>query len=271
MPKQAFQTKRGTIYWFDPEALIIEDDKTHPFYDARAEMPVNEKMVESMKYKNQGVLMAVIIKKDGMEPVVVDGRRRVKAARQANIELKEEGKEPLKVPCIYRRGDDLELFGVTISANEHRVDDGPLEKADKLNKFLNGGGDIDEAHIIFGVSKVTIDNWLKLLDLDRSVKKEIRAGNISASAAATLHKLPKSEQKEKVKTLISTGATSTARAQRAVQTGKTNTVKKCRGRKEIEDFLSKWEKSLPRDAVRALRWVMREEENIIDGELETNE
>lgn len=57
----------------------------------------------------------------------------------ANKRLSAEGKVPLLVTCMLRKGEDANLFGVMVSTNELRREDTPLGRAEKLGRFLAVG------------------------------------------------------------------------------------------------------------------------------------
>jgi ParB family chromosome partitioning protein len=192
MGKALYNAKRSDMFYFDPLDLVLIDNPEHILYDPRVHEMADENLVLNIMYK--GVLEPVIVTKDGDQAVVVAGRRRVKAAIEANKRLVKEGKQQIKVPCINRRGDNMDLFGVLISENEHRRDDGPLERAEKMNRFIQGGKTRKEACIIFGISESTVRNYEKLLDLDDSVKAQIKSGDISANQALELAELRRDQQ-----------------------------------------------------------------------------
>lgn len=257
--KSAFDAKRGTVFYFDPEELVLVEDKTDPLYDQRVTEKVNERLVKNIMFEGQGVLEPVIIRKVGEQAVVVDGRQRVKAAREANRRLVEAGNDPLTVPAVLRRGDDKAMFGVMIATNEHRLDDNLMVKADKVARFLNQGGTEVEAAVAFGVSRQTITNWLRMLDLDEEVKRHVSQGKLSASAAAELHSLPRDEQKAKAAEMVAVGAKTVESAREVARGGKpTERKPKVKSRKEIQAAVDGFEEApaATKEAARALRWVL---------------
>ncbi len=231
------KVRRTDCFWYNPESLVIVSDKTDPLYDPRVELPVNDDLVQNILYKQQGVLEPVLIVKDGKQRVVVDGRQRVRAACRANEILKSKGIGALQIPCVFKRGDSADLFAMSISTNEQRVEDNPLEKAEKLKRLLNQGFEYSEAATIFGVTVETIKRWEKLIGLEPDVKDDIRDGKLSASAASKLAEKSRVEQRQK-------------------------RVYKQRPRKisEIKDIIESGD--LPVQAINALRWVLREVEEL---------
>ncbi len=182
-----------------PEELVIvgldtKDKSDHPLYDERISMPLRESFVKSVLAS--GVLQTVLCRKDGSSFQVIDGRQRVRAAREANKRLVASGGEPLRIPVTLRKDTDLTLAMAVVATNEHRQADLPMNRARKALRLLNHGADIDQIAAQFNVSEQTIKNWLKLHDLDPKVQKAIDAGKISASAAAPLAKLSRDRQIE---------------------------------------------------------------------------
>lgn len=266
MGKGAFDAKRGDVFWFDPEDIIIEEEENNPLFDERTRAPVNERLVNNIMYKRQGVLEPIIVRKVGGSPYVVDGRQRVKAAREANKRLKEAGSEPLLVPAINWRGDDQASMDVMISTNEHRLEDSVLVKAQKLGRYLNQGGTNADAAVAFGVSLGTVSNWLKLLELDDKVKKLVESGRLSATAAAELHDLPRNEQVAKAKELADSKATVEMVRESKRNNKPAEQKKRVRRKKEVEEKLEMLRKEESDDyiegAICVLEWMLNKRDDI---------
>lgn len=257
---KGLQVKRSDCLWFDPEDLVLVTDKESPFYDERVELPVDEKLVANILFNLQGVLEPVLICKDGTDPIVLAGRQRVKAARQANIQLLKQGSEPLKVPCMVKKGDEENLFGLLVSENEHRKDDSILAKAKKIQKYYSLGGDRKGAAKIFGVSVQAISNWEKILDLASAVIKAIEAGLITASAAAKLADLTRKEQVEKLEELLKESGDKRPSGKKVTsKTGQFTFEKKPKARtlKQIEKVMEDENLNIPGEAYEALQWVIK--------------
>jgi ParB family chromosome partitioning protein len=194
-------------------------------------------MVANMLLRMQGVLEPILIVKDGGEPVVIDGRQRVKALREANKILKEQGATPLQVPAILKRGDDNSLFAMSLSTNEQRVQDKPLEKAKKLVRLLNQGVSLPEAAVIFGVGIETVKRWETLSELGDDIKESIESGEVSATKAAALATKPRHKQKPK------------------------DVKKRAKGPRKKVEILEALDKADERTA-HILRWVLREVDSL---------
>lgn len=254
MAKTAVEAPRTNAWLFDPEQLKLVTDESHHLYDPRIHLPIDEAMVKNIMVN--GVIEPVIIAKEGMDVIVVDGRQRTKNAIEANKRLTAEGKEPVKVTCIIRRGDDASLFGVLISANENRQDDTPLGKADKLSRYLAMGRTEEQAAIAFGVSAVTIKTWLAMLTLSDKVKQAVDGGVISATAAVKLSNLSRPEQETALNFLIESGSKTSGRNVEKVKNGNRPSIAKMKSRNDVERKLL--EEGLHKEFIAALKWVLSE-------------
>lgn len=176
------------VKYIDPATLVIvgldcEEDGS-PLNDERAAWEVAESMVKNVMV--YGIQLPVIIRYEAGKPYVVDGRQRVKAAREAATRQSGAGEFTAKVPCIEIKADDSRVGGIMVSTNEIRRNDEILGKARKAARLLDLMGDKDEVAMAFGRSTKTIDNWLKLLQADPRVHAAIEEGKISAAVGITL-------------------------------------------------------------------------------------
>jgi ParB family transcriptional regulator, chromosome partitioning protein len=135
-------------------------------------------------------------------PVVIDGRRRIMHAREANKRLKILGETLLKVPGKPEKGSDEHLAHVSVALNEIRRQDDLLVKAAKAKRMIDRGDEAAAVAVAFGVSKTTVANWLKLGELPAPVQKAINQGVLSAHAASQLHGLERKAQLAKLEELV---------------------------------------------------------------------
>lgn len=197
-------------YTFDPEDLVLVEDPKHPLYDKRVHLPVSESLVLNMMHAPdgvpQGVLEPITVARDpdSNKILVVIGRQRVKAAREANKRLRKAGLEPFWVPAIMsaRHMKPHRALGMIISENEGRQDDTPLGRAEKAKQYLELGRDETEVAVLFGVSAAAVKNWVALLEAPAVVRNAVEAGKISISDGYKLAKLDPAEAKAKVDELL---------------------------------------------------------------------
>ena len=186
---------------FDPTTLVIVEDEGSALRDDRAKLEYDERLVLSMMVR--GVLQPIIVRKnpetDKVE--VVDGRQRVKAAREANKRLKKEGRDLLRVPAVVKRNSALDALAMMVTANELRTEDTPMNRAKKLGRYIDMGGTKEDAAVAFGCSPATIVNMIGLLDAPSVVRKAVDSGAVSVSDGYKLAKLEPAEATKRVEQL----------------------------------------------------------------------
>lgn len=226
MGGQAFKAPRINGFLLEPEELVIvggdgpndvddktEDGETHFLADERVKYPLSEEFIANVMAL--GVKKNVIVTKIEERGYVIDGRQRVRAAREANKRLAALGEPPMRVPVTQQKGEEPLIMMVGVSTNEFNHGDSQMVKARKAQRLRDRGLTDEEIATAFGVTTKAVGNWEKLLGLSAPVKKAVQTGSISASAAAQLHDLPADAQKEQLGKLVETAQT----------TGKVPTIK----------------------------------------------
>jgi ParB family transcriptional regulator, chromosome partitioning protein len=215
MAAATLPAKRGNLHQYDPLdpdlkiiGLDTKDGPEHELYDERVFLPLDEAMV--LNIMAIGVKEPITLRKRPEGRLdVVDGRGRLRAAREAQKRLRKLGEDPLYIPALFEDGDEVHVQGVMISLNEIRRDDNVVVKAEKCLRLLaRNGNDIKAAALRFGVTTAAVKNWVKMASLASKVKKAVAAGEISASAAAELHGLEKEDQIAKLDKLVATAKAS---------------------------------------------------------------
>jgi ParB family chromosome partitioning protein len=198
MSKTAFDAQRSNIYQLDPNVVVIIGLDTphgpeHVLYDARILEPLREATVLDMM--KRGVVTPIAVRKDGDTAVVIDGRRRVMHAREANRRLAEMGQPLIRVPALSpRRGTDTDHFETLVVLNEHREADGPINRARKAVTLLNRGRTEEEVAQLFAVSVATLKNLLSLLDLSPEAQLALSTKEIGLTEAYGLAHKSQDEQ-----------------------------------------------------------------------------
>lgn len=196
------------VYMFDPDDLVIVTDPKSPLYDERAELPLDEALVLNIMFAPdgvpQGVLEPILVARNAEtgKVEVIDGRQRVKSAREANKRLKKQGLEPIRVGAMVQRANSHRLMGMLISSNEHRQADTPLGRAKKAQRYIDLGRDEAEVGTLLGITKGSVKNLLSLLDAPAAVRNAVESGKITTSDGYKLAKLDPTEAREKVAELI---------------------------------------------------------------------
>lgn len=197
-----------------PEELTIvgldtDHDERHMLSDKdRTKDPVDAEMVQSVL--REGIHLPVLARMVGKVAEVVDGRQRVRAAREANRRRAEKGLDPIRVPVVFEKLEDREAFGAMISTNAYRLDDTPLQCARKALRALAYGYSREEAAQRFKVSTVTIANWEKIADLDQKVIDAVERDRITLTMAIEIAKFDRKEQVAAMEKAIADGTSANA-------------------------------------------------------------
>lgn len=200
-PQGLENAKYSKVVKFHPSHLCIigldtKDGPEHPDYDSRVELPLNPDMVESIR--ENGVQQVVDIAIVDGQPVVIDGRQRVRHAREAGVD---------EVTCQVKRLDDVARARYAIIANAFRQNDDHVteaEKARRLEAMVETDKEGSEVRLVsdeqickdFGWSIGTLRNRRKLVDgtLPKTVLNMVKAGKLTVSAAMALHKSASTEE-----------------------------------------------------------------------------
>ena len=219
-------TGRANAFRFDPDKLILVTDKTDPLYDPRVDLPVNEALV--LNIMKRGVIkpLVVVTRKSDKAPIVLDGKQRTKAAREASKRFVEAGEPAITVLCIQRTGNAEELNGVSIAANEFAQVDSPVTRGARALRMLNLGAEVEDIAQDFGVKPSAVKSWLELQECSKVLQRAVDAGDISVSAAIKLGKLPENDQATALESLMEenkaagrTGKVTTRQAKKATGSG----------------------------------------------------
>ncbi len=231
---QAIEAKRTSLFVLAPEAPHIKivgldtehKRNEHPLYDARVFLPVRESLVVSMM--ENGFLGSIVTAKDGEDLLVVDGKQRVRAAREANIRFEKAGSDRriMVATAAPMRGEDSSKVGALATLNEHRTIDNIIERARKMAYMMRFENTEKQVAVAFGETEQTVKNYLKVLDCHPDVIKSAERGEVAPSVLVTLSALTRDEQLATFETMRAEGKLTVAEAQKRVyvkKNGKTRT------------------------------------------------
>lgn len=141
-----------------------------------------------------GVLQPVTVrpnaKTDRFELVI--GARRLRAAKLAGL---------TEIPCIVRDLSDGDALEIQIVENLQRLDVTALEEAAGFEALRKAGLSIDQMVERTGKTRATIYARLKLCDLGKEGRQALEGGEISASVALLVARLPSALQSQALKKL----------------------------------------------------------------------
>jgi hypothetical protein len=187
----------------------------------RADEPVDEAFIASIREPNE-VRDPIHVCRDGDRVLVLDGRRRVKAARivwdeQNAAGVPEDRRVILRF--VMQTGTPAEFFRVNRSSHDDRKELTPFQRAQLMAHYAKHVDGMQAVAEEFGCTVQTAKNNLAILNCSERVQAKYNDGTITATAAVRLSRLPRAEQDAKLDRMIAGGATRGARAERVIQEG----------------------------------------------------
>ncbi|WP_331757288.1 ParB/RepB/Spo0J family partition protein (plasmid) [Streptomyces sp. NBC_01525] len=126
----------------------------------------------------------------GTEYVVVDGNRRLAAAREAGLEALK-----YSLDDAFATSDE-QLLEAAYVANVHREDMTELDEATALERLVKFYGSQNKASQRLGISQGFISQRLSLLKLDPALQADLDAGKRKVEHVRGLSKFPPQQQKD---------------------------------------------------------------------------
>lgn len=144
----------------------------------------NELTELSQSIQEHGILQPLIVTEDiaNQQYTLIAGERRLQAAKLAGL---------TEVPVIIRDVSEQERLELALIENVQREDLNPLEKA-KAYQQLSTEFNFTHEEIAksVGVSRASVTNTLRLLNLPQEIQNALSQGEISEGHARTLLSLP---------------------------------------------------------------------------------
>jgi ParB family chromosome partitioning protein len=139
----------------------------------------DEDMAElAASIRAQGVIQPLLVRKDGTGYELVAGERRLRAAKMAGLS---------EVPVVIKDITNAEMLEMSIVENIQRADFNPIEEADAYHRLMTEFGlTQDQAAERVGKSRSAVANFLRLRQLDDTIKTSIIEGAISMGHARAL-------------------------------------------------------------------------------------
>ena len=149
----------------------------------------------SESIKQHGIIQPLVLRRLGNKYEIIAGERRFKAATMAGLR---------QVPAIISDIDDNKSAEIALVENIQRRNLTPIEEAKSYKNLLDRGYMTQEQLAEkMGVSQSSIANKLRLLNLAPEVQDALLQEKISERHARSLLALPKEEQAEWLKKIIS--------------------------------------------------------------------
>jgi ParB/RepB/Spo0J family partition protein len=152
-----------------------------------------EELAESIRTK--GLINPITVRQTGDTDLrkpgyeLVAGERRWRAAKMAKL---------ASIPAIVRQLDDKEVLELQLVENVQRADVHPLEEADGYEELIaKHGYEVDSIAAKIGKSKAYVYARLKLASLGEYAREKFLAGELSASIALLIARIPDVQLQER--------------------------------------------------------------------------
>ena len=169
--------------------------------------------------KEHGVLQPIVVNQVEGRYQIIAGERRYRAARIAGLK---------KVPVVIKNFDSKKVLEASLIENIQREDLNPLETADAI-KMLMSEYQLTQEEVAqsIGKSRSAVANFLRLLELPKSVKSLVISGQLSGGHARCLLSLGSKQAMEKLaKKIIEEGLSVRQAEQLVKEFGKEKPEKK---------------------------------------------
>jgi ParB family chromosome partitioning protein len=159
----------------------VDSIDPNPFQPRRSWDPGElEALADSIR--SQGILQPIVLRRSGSRFQIIAGERRLRASRMAGLR---------EIPALIRSADDTQMLALALIENIHRKDLGPIEKAEAFSRLGSVFGlTQEEMGAQTGLSRSTVANFMRLLDLPESVKTLLREGSLAMGHGRALLSLP---------------------------------------------------------------------------------
>ncbi len=200
--KHDVNVKNGTYSKFNPFDVVIigldtDDGPEHSLCDTISNnTPITE---VGVKYAMEhGIDDPCIGIRDGDKVLIWRGRKKTRECREACTRLEAEGRAPILLPVIIKRGthDAAGVRSQRIMENWLRRDLSILDKAREANELIERGeATREEVAERLNVKLPRLKEILDLINLSKASMDAVESGRISPSAAAPLTRLSVEDQR----------------------------------------------------------------------------
>jgi ParB family chromosome partitioning protein len=171
----------------------IEEIEPNPYQPRQVfDGPELEAMKDSVK--KDGILTPLLVTKTDQGYQLIAGERRWRAAQKAGLE---------RVPVVVRETTPAESLELALVENIHREDLNPIEEANAFKRWLEvTEGTQESLAERLGMDRSTVTNFLRLLNLPKTIQDDIIHKNLSMGHARVLAGLKDPSEQRKIRDLI---------------------------------------------------------------------
>lgn len=218
LPQQASVSSRSTNSVAEglgvrnniPTEIPLESIKPNPHQPRRS---FNEAALQELaaSIRHSGLIQPVIVRLVSGSYELVAGERRWRAAKLAGL---------VTIPIIIREADELLQAELALIENIQREDLNPIDRAQAYQMLMNKLH-VTQADLAarLGEDRSSIANYLRLLDLDESVRDWVREGMLSMGHAKILAGIDDPAEQERLAKLVQAGQLSVRALEKLIQAG----------------------------------------------------
>jgi ParB family chromosome partitioning protein len=173
IPDLDIEEKKPSDYFYCDIALIRPNR-----FQPRLQFPEDDLQALSDSIKEQGILQALLVRKDDAGYELIAGERRLRAAKMAGL---------TQVPVVIKNVNDSQLLEISIVENIQRENFNPIEEAEAYHRLITEFNlTQDQAAKRVGKSRSAVANFLRLRQLPAQIKDSIIDGALSMGHARAL-------------------------------------------------------------------------------------
>ena len=185
------QCGKGSVTDIAIDSVYANPDQPRKHFDREALAELAESI------KKHGVIMPIIVNKDGDRFMIIAGERRFRASKIAGLK---------KIPVIVKNYDDRQIKEISLIENLQREDLNPIEAASAMRALMEDYNlSQEDLADRIGKSRSAIANTLRLLNLTPAVIEMVQDGALSAGHARSIVAIPKADQKKIADSVVKNG------------------------------------------------------------------
>jgi ParB family chromosome partitioning protein len=147
----------------------------------------------ALSIRQHGVLQPVVVRRAGPRYELVMGERRFRASQLAGRR---------RLPAVILDVDPADRLELAIVENVQRQDLNPIELAHAYQALADAGHTQEEIGRKVAMSRPSIANHIRLLDLSRTIQTDVEAGRLSLGHAKALLQVTDVEARESLRARI---------------------------------------------------------------------
>lgn len=187
-----FQEEENSVELKDGEEIVksIKIIEIEPNRDQPRKRFDNESLDElAESIKRYGVIQPIIVNKKDDYYEIIAGERRWRAAKRAGLS---------EMPCIVRGNDERINKEIALIENIQREDLNPIDKARGFKQLVEEYGMTHQAlSETLGISRSSISNAIRLLNLDKRVMELAQEGKLTEGHCRSLMSIQDPEKQYK--------------------------------------------------------------------------